>query len=48
MSGQNGSTTLTKEQQDWFVAKHGVRYVAVQTNADQPSRALRRAARRKR
>ncbi len=44
MSGHNGSTTLTDEQADWFKNNLGVRYRAVQTNADVPSRKQRRAA----
>lgn len=42
MSGSDGSTALTPEQQDWFHGKHGVRYVHVQTNADMPNRKARR------
>lgn len=47
MSGSDGSTTLTREQQDWFYKRYGVRYVQVQTNAEVPSRRVRRALRRK-
>lgn len=43
MSGRDGSTTLTDEQADWFKENLGVRYRAVQTNSDMPSRKQRRA-----
>lgn len=43
-----GSSPLTTEQSDWFAANHGVRYLAVQDNADVMSRKKRRDAKRRR
>lgn len=48
VSGSKGASVLTTEQADWFKDKYGVRYVGVQTNASVPSRAQRRAMRKKR
>jgi hypothetical protein len=46
VSGTDGATSLTPEQQEWFLRNYGVRYLGVQTNADVPSRRARRAHKR--
>lgn len=41
----SGSSALSAEQADWFVEKHGERYVRVQSGDPyRPSRKLRRAS----
>jgi len=47
VSGSDGSTTLTREQGDWFYERYGVRYVQVQTRAEVPSRRVRRALKKR-